>query len=291
MKTKTATFNFFRRILKFRPLENILRKTVSGKSPNSLLARVIPNNYQYSKGSWREFKKDGILLRVDIYDYVGHYIYFQFKDLGQDRLLLMANKNDYVLDIGTNIGSTLLSFANKIGNNGRVFGFEPDKLNYDSCLQNIKLNDFENIQVSNIGLGDSCGKFKMVTDTSSNRGMNRISYSVVDDNVAEIQVETLDKWLEINSINRIDLIKMDVEGFELKVLKGGKSSILSHTPRLFIELDDNHLKAVGDSATSLVKFLKEDLKYKQIRNAETGEIISPDYSFTNCHFDLIAENN
>ena len=288
MGAKTNFLNTLRLFFKQRRTENWLRNKIISNPNNSILPKLAPNNYQYKKNSFRTFlHKDAVKLRVDISDYVGHYLYFGFQDIGQEALYDLVKKGDTVLDIGTNIGSTLLMLASKVQAEGKVYGFEPDGFNYENCLQNIKLNDFSNILVSQIGLGDTVGSFDLVVDTESNRGGNRISLKETNKSVTKIEVNTLDNWIQENNISKVDVIKIDVEGFEYRALIGGENLLKEHHPILFIELDDENLKAVGDTASSLVELL-EKLDYEVYNSIDNDRIHSSD-DFSNCHYDIIAK--
>lgn len=77
---KTDLFNLFRSILKLIIFEKLIRYFSKGKDPSHFISKLCPNNYQYKLGTIRKFKHNGVVLEVDIYDYVGHYLYFGFKD-------------------------------------------------------------------------------------------------------------------------------------------------------------------------------------------------------------------
>lgn len=279
-------FNYIRSGFIFFKLDYLLKNFSKGKYPSSFTGKLVPNNYQYKQNSIRTFNYKGVNLSVDIRDYVGHFLYFGFKDDAHEKLMNLCKPNHTVLDIGTNIGSTLLQFANKIGRNGKVYGFEPDPTNYKACINNISLNDFHNLEVANIGLGDEKGSFNLVVDTETNRGGNRISFDNENQKTSTtIQVERLDDWVINKYINHVDLIKIDVEGFEMNVLKGAEETLKKYKPILFVELDNDNLKQVGSSAKELVSFL-ENLNYS-ITSAEEKKVSHED-DFSNCHFDIIA---
>ncbi len=285
---KTKFFNLFRYIFKISAFEKWLRENTIGKPQSDFYCKLVPNNYQYPFGTIKKIQFKEIILEVDIHDYVGHFLFFGFRDIAQERLIELSNPGNVVIDVGTNIGSSLLQFAKKIGSKGRVYGFEPDPFNYKKCLKNVSLNKFQNIEISNIGLGNESGKFSLIVDTESNRGGNRISFDKKTNKATtQIEVRKLDDWVSSKNIERVDLIKIDVEGFELKVLQGGRNLIEQFKPKLFIEIDDNNLRAVGDSAKKLISFL-EDLNYKSI-NAVSLESINLGFNFDNCHFDIISE--
>jgi len=287
MKIKTKFFNIFRSIFKISFLEKWLRQKTKNKPVSNFWCKLAPNNYQYRNNSFRVFEYDGIMLKADIHDYVGHALYFGFEDKGHQVLYQLTKKDDIVLDIGTNIGSTLLGFANIVGKQGKVYGFEPDLFNFKQAQKNILLNNFKNVTVENIGLGNEKGSFKLYIDTESNRGGNRIKINE-DENqkYTTISVERLDDWIFNKNITQLNLIKIDVEGFETNVIKGGLETIKQFKPKMFIELDDENLRNVGSNAKELIKIL-EALNYK-INNAETNNIIHSSTNFTHCHYDIIA---
>ncbi len=267
-------------------MEFVLRKMTFDKSPNNFFAKCVPNNYQYNEGTIRKFQYHGVILEADLYDYVGHYLYFGFQDKGHSKLLELIEPGFTVIDVGTNIGSSLLQFANKIGPAGKVFGFEPDVKNYNNCIRNIDLNSFKNVAVENIGLGDNTNEHYLNVNCESNRGMNSISLNK-DSSSIKVIVNTLDNWMEQNEIHRVDLIKIDVEGYEMSVVKGALKTIASKRPILFIELIDSHLKRQGSSATELVIFLL-GLNYK-ITNVLNGDALDSNYSLDSSNFDIICE--
>jgi len=288
LNTKTRLLNKIRGFLIGSDLEKTLRNIVSGKSPKNLFSKLVPNHYQYPKESIRTIDYKGIKLSVDLSDYIGHYLYFNFKDHGQAKLIDLASKGDHVLDIGTNIGSTALLFADKVGPNGSVVGFEPDATNYKNCLHNLSLNTYDSLAVYNMALGDENTHLNMVVNSASNRGGNRISLDQSERGEL-VEVKKLDDFMKELAWDKLDLVKIDVEGYELKVLMGGVNTIKKNRPVLFIELDNNNLMKVGDSAKQLIDFLIFELNYTKFYHAESNEVVSQYDKFENCHFDIIAE--
>ena len=288
LSRKVKIFNFFRNVFKIPALESALVSLTTGKSPDHVFSKLVPNPYQYKPGTFRDIDRDGLKLRVDISDYIGHYLYFGFLDVGVASLLALCKKNSVVIDIGTNIGWTVLNFA-RISKTGMVIGFEPDPYNYSVCKSNIERNAFSNLLVLPFGLGETAAELKMEVRTPDNRGGNRIATTPGNGSV-NVSVKRLDDVEEVLKLTTIDLMKLDVEGYELKVLRGGKQIIQKFMPTLFIEVDDNNLKDQGDSATSLISFL-QSAGYDSIIHAETKENISTATNFAHCHFDIIASKN
>ena len=282
---KVKIFNFFRNVFKIPVLERVLVSLTSGKQPHHLICKLVPNPYQYTPGEYRDIDREGLKLRMDISDYIGHYLYFGFLHTGIISLLSLCKKNFCVIDIGTNIGWTVLNFA-KISETGMVIGFEPDPFNYSVCKSNIDRNSFSNLLVLPFGLGEAAAQLQMEVRTPENRGGNRIAPSNGKGSVA-VAVKRLDDVEEVSKLSVINLMKLDVEGYELKVLRGAQKIIHRHKPVLFIEVDDNNLRDQGDSATELILFL-QSCGYQTFTHAETKNTISASTDFSHCHFDIIA---
>jgi FkbM family methyltransferase len=284
---KTKLLNFIRIIFKFYLFEKLLRKLVNGKLPNSIIAKLVPNNYQYPKNSVRIFEYYGVMLKLDISDYLAHYLYFGFKDSSHIKLYTLVKKDNLVLDIGTNFGTTILQFARIIGKDGLAYGFEPDPTNFSICQNNIKLNKFSNIRVENLGVGSKDDTLLLVVDSEYNRGMNKISLENNGKESFFVKIICIDDWVESKNITQVDLIKIDVEGFEMEVLKGAEKTLKTFKPLLFIELDNNNLKLHNSSAKELVEYLMF-LGY-EILHTETESVILNTADFKNCHYDIICK--
>lgn len=282
---KVKTLNAIRAIFKISFLEKILVTFTIDKAPNSFVAKLVPNPYQYDVGSIRFICRNEIRMRIDISDYIGHYLYFGFRDSDISKLYELCVEGSNVLDIGTNIGWVAHNLA-RISKTGKVFGFEPDPFNFDRCAENSALNNLKNLIVFPWGLGSSNETIGMEIRTPSNFGGNRIAPTGTK-NAREVLIKKLDDVTEIHELNKIDLIKIDVEGYELKVLQGAERTLKKHHPILFIEIDDNNLRDQNDSASALIKIL-EELGYKEIRNATNDALVTPQTDFTDCHFDIIA---
>ena len=289
MTAKTKILNLIRIIFKIPFIEKGIRWCTQNKSPQHFVSKFAPNNYQYSLNTLRTFKKNDIIFIADISDYVGHYIYFGFRDKSLDKLFSLCAKGNTIIDIGANIGYTILNFAKLVGHEGAIFGFEPDPINFERCNHNIVQNNFTNIHLSKCGLGESMGKFLLHVPSPQNRGGNRIINEKTEGETNVIEVITLDDFVRQKQINKIDLIKIDVEGYELKILKGGESTLKKFKPTLFIEIDDNNLKQQGHSVLLIVDFIKS-LGYNNIMRADNDQNISSQYNFPNCHFDIICSH-
>ena len=286
LSLRTRLFNYFRNIFRVPLLGSLLASMTEGKSPQHLVCKLVPNPYQYPPGTIRMLNRNGIAMRVDMSDYIGHYLFFGFADSGMDKLFSLCKADSTVLDVGANIGWTVLNMAN-IARQGKVLGFEPDPYNFERCSQNMLLNDFKNGSAYPLGLGNENRAMNIEIRTISNRGGNRIAPGRSGD-TRMVEVVRLDDFSLALELPKIDLIKIDVEGYELNVLRGAERLLKKHKPILFLELDDNNLIDQGDSALALIQFLGH-VGYAEICHALDESKITATTNFSNCHFDIIAK--
>ena len=286
LSSKTRLLNYFRNIFRLPFLESLLASMTVGKSPQHLISKLVPNPYQYPPATIRVLKRNGVTMQVDMSDYIGHYLFFGFADSGMDKLFSLCKADSIVLDVGANIGWTVLNMA-KIAEQGKVVGFEPDPHNFERCSQNMLLNNFKNGVAFPLGLGNENRPMNIEIRSMSNRGGNRIA-PAGSGATRMVEVVRLDDFSLARELPRVDLIKIDVEGYELNVLRGAEDLLKKHRPILFLELDDNNLLDQGDSALALIRFLGE-VGYKEISHALDESKITTNTNFTNCHFDIIAK--
>lgn len=283
---KTRVLNFFRRIFKLPLLEAMLRQQTE-HNPQHFFRKLIPPDYLYDKGSFRYISRDGIQYKLDLSNVVDHYLYFGIRDASFAHVLTELKKATVILDIGANIGTTSLYFAS-LNPSAKIIGFEPHPDNYARALENFRLNQFKNIQLKNIGLGSQKTELKLYEVNTHNPGMNRILAHATDLPYKLVKVEKLDTVVEQENLLQIDFIKLDVEGYEYEVLRGGQAAISRFKPVLFIELDDQNLKEQGSSAKELLQFLTS-LGYRQMYRADAFSPVGINDSLLNCHFDVIVK--
>ena len=286
---KTKLFNFFRRFFIIIGIDKILPAFTRHSSIDSFAARLIPPNYLYDSKSMRKLSFEGINMKLDISDAVEHFTYYSFDEPALQALYKFVTPGMTIIDIGANIGATTLNMAKRVGVSGKVFSFEPSPYNYQKALENIRLNNFLNIKLINQGLGNKKATACLYNVNLNNRGMQRLLDNDSDINAydkTEVTIDTLDRSMQLFEIPSPSLIKIDVEGYELKVLQGGLETLKKNKPALFIELDDNNLKEQGSDAKELVEFLLE-LQYNVV-DAADGKRVSEATDYTNCHFDILC---
>jgi len=174
-------------------------------------------------------------------------IYFDF-------FLDLIKEAKIVFDIGANIGWYSLSAA-KQNKKMKVYAFEPIKETFDYLIKNIKINQLKNIISKNIGLSNknSTVSFFVNPEHSGSASEKKIT----DKNINRIKVilKKLDDYCVENKIDRIDLIKCDVEGAELFVLEGGKNVFQKFKPILLVEILRKWAKKYNYHPNDIIDFM------------------------------------
>ena len=171
---------------------------------------------------------------------------FEKKELTALKAFLLSNTDSrkICLDIGGNIGNHALYFSDLFE---QVITFEPNRTTFQLLALNAKLAS--NITPVNIGIGDQEITLPAKVD-SLNIGGARVSEE--DDANIEFSLVALDDYLIENPVLSIDFIKMDVEGYELKALKGAAETLKKHQPILALEL---HVKKNAAEAKQILELL------------------------------------
>jgi FkbM family methyltransferase len=168
-----------------------------------------------------------------------------------------------VLDIGANIGAHTLRLSRLVGTTGRVFAFEPMDYAFSKLSRNLLLNEAGNTRAFKLALSDHNADACPVDFRSSwaTSGERRRETSSVD-------LRKLDDWFLEHRLSRLDLIKLDVDGHEWQVLKGGLMSIERYRPILLIEAGAWHFASRETNPLELLA----SLGYRFWETTNTSEI-------------------
>lgn len=257
IRMKTRILNLLRKAFTLPGGESFLLAVVSGAELGSWRARLLPNHYQYPKPSLRRAVRHGITYDLDISDLVDWAIYFDLREAEQELMFGSVSPGATVFDVGANIGGTVMRFCQAVGEAGRVVAFEPDPANLERCRKNLALNEFVNHKLEGVALGREVGHATIYRVSERNPGMNRIlAAAPANASRHQVAMQTLDSYVEEKGVERIDAIKVDVEGYETNVVKGAAQSIARFKPVLFLELCDANLRGAGSSAQELVACLE-----------------------------------
>jgi FkbM family methyltransferase len=268
------------------PLEAALSRFTRDHEISDLVARLAPINLQYKHPTYRHVIRNGIRFKLDISDYQDWIVYWGITTDRPEELYLLIQPDAVVFDVGSNIGEVCLKTAARVGPGGTVYAFEPDPITFRKFTSNLALNPFGNIFASNVGLGAEPATLEMRVDCPTNRGGNRVAREGDSGERFPVLIETLDRFAAQRALQRLDVIKIDVEGFELAVLKGAHESLARFRPRLFIEVSDVNLRQQNASAAQLVAFIRA-AGYR-VNDARSGQELDENSPFADHSIDIIG---
>lgn len=167
--------------------------------------------------------------------------------------------NAVIVDVGAHAGQFSKLFAS-LAPRGRVYAFEPSAYARSVLKPALLVGGRGRVEVAPLGLSDQAGDQVLHTPVKRGGGLGfGIAHlgggpggSDVDQTIA---LTTLDAFAEARGLQRLDLIKIDVEGWEHRALAGGRRTLERFGPALYAEVDDAMLARAGDSAEGLFAWL------------------------------------
>ena len=218
-----------------------------------ILKRLYPSivrRYLMLIGKFKhEIEINDLKFEIDIRESIERKTYFlkKYEEKRMDQLFLYSKKNDsdIFIDVGANIGFYSVLFSDKFS---RVYSFEPNNRNFLVLNKNIEKNQLTNIETFNFGLGD---KKEILKGHSNTKGelfqTSGFAVSKSSNLGADVLIKKGDDVIQFN--NKNITLKIDVEGFELFVLKGLKKILINNFCVLQVEI-------WGKNNEDVQKFLK-----------------------------------
>lgn len=215
-----------------------------GETRFPYLNRFIPERYRYKIDEQKNITRKGVNYQAWLSDEIDWQIFSNYNDFIIETVIQVFDAADYlvVLDIGANCGRFSLELALKLKNLNRlykIYAFEPNPSVYKRLVYNLGLNKniSQNIILKNIGVGDK-NKTVELQAPFRNRGAGSMVRNYQNEPAEKFSVEiiSIDDFVENNRIAQVDLIKIDIEGYEPLALKGAEKTIAKFFPTIFIEI-------------------------------------------------------
>lgn len=244
----------------------------------------------------RQIRLDGRFQLVWISEHVGRKIALRMFERSETVFLEKRVKNGFVcVDVGANVGYFTHLLAERIGDTGRVIAVEPIRRNARLIELNSCINGTDNfVTVINKAVTESLSgetRFSLRGDSASS-SLTEESNTHERDNplnastvVIDVACEPLDKIVEGLQLERIDFLKMDIEGYEYRALLGMKDVLRNEKTRpglMMIELFTKHLECFNNSIEQVVQYLSE-FNYSAKVIGRSGEL----EDLTPSHYDVI----
>jgi FkbM family methyltransferase len=199
---------------------------------------------------------------------------------------------DVCLDVGANLGQVTVHLAALVGPRGRVLAFEPLPHVRDRLDRHVAANDVaDRVELHAVALSDATGtaSFHFAERAVHNQGMGSL---VMDDHPGlglrcEVRTARLDDFVSERGIDRIDWIKIDVQGAEPRLLAGAWSTLERLAPQLLVEVDPVDLRAGGATSRTLLGALA-DRGYRLFAVRPTG--LGPEIDARTVPEDFAADN-
>lgn len=251
-------------------LPDALQNEYFGPHYAKMVRRVREEVHPVGKQDIRSIKtRTGLTFGVNLGDRLGCDLYYENFNEQADYELFMAlvEPGDTVVDVGANIGVYSLVSALRTGRHGKVFAFEPDSRSYRLLERNALTNKISNVlRLSRYCLGDYDGTI------SFNEATEPCLSGVIDTSrmtvecTRNVDIRKLDSVLGEIGCEKIDMMKIDVEGAEAKVIAGSAAVLAQSNAILMIEISPKNLdNALRAELHEMLSNLESVLGYQAFR--------------------------
>lgn len=200
-----------------------------------------------------EVTRDGLRWVLNPSDYVQAPLFWlgshDYWDVYHVEKLLRPG--DVIFDVGANYGYYSIALATRLQKACEVHAFEPNLPAYQQLVKHIEMNNLTDVITTHrVALSDAEGTGSMVGRPDNSGAAS------VQPGEGDIVLTTLDAFTQAKGINRIDFMKIDIEGFEERLLRGGGDTISRFNPIIFIEIQPTTLLREGSSVERVVEMLQ-----------------------------------
>jgi FkbM family methyltransferase len=175
---------------------------------------------------------------------------------------LACSSGATILDVGANIGLYSVVAAQRIGPSGKVYAFEPVPENIALLRRNLELNGVaERVAVQEVAVGEADGELEIFLSDRQIGTHSAAKAAVGGGASVKVPMRSIDAFVATRAISRIDVVKIDVEGYDGQVLQGALHTLRRRKPVLFIEYSPALLEACGQNPDEFVALMGGIYKY------------------------------
>ncbi len=227
---------------------DLLHTLLSSYYPNDQALKDYANNFNYQNYAIYRVQNRDLYYLDDVNDFIKDFILkqgFSWEEFIHDQFKKYVRPGSVVLDIGGHIGTHTLNLSRLVGEKGKVHVFEPQAKMFCELALNMHLNHCQNVVMHHKALGSSEQWIEVfipkepwtqqISHTLINEGHGTVTQSIEGSAKDRAQMVRLDSL----NLDDISLIKIDVEGFEMEVIRGGLETICRHHPVMIVEIFQN----------------------------------------------------
>jgi FkbM family methyltransferase len=207
-------------------------------------------------------RRRGVKWSLDLDEGVQFALYLGLYERGTSAALRrLCPANGIVLDVGANIGALALPLAAALSTGGRVIAVEPADQAYGRLCRNVALNPLvtdrlQMLHLALVGAGDRADERYFASwPLAVSNHVHPVHQGVPQASTA--RASTLDALVRELALTRVDLIKLDVDGHELAVLRGGRNTLAQLRPTVVFEFCPYLLDELGESPHALLSIFEE----------------------------------
>jgi FkbM family methyltransferase len=188
------------------------------------------------------------------------------------------NPGGIFVDAGANVGWYTCLYGKLAGASGKVFAFEPEPTNYATLCRNITLNKLTNVKAFQAAVGSELGILNLNLGHKSNPGSHSLLSGHYTRGSIKVDIITLDDSIlpKLKPEQWIDLLKIDVEGFEYDSFRGA-GIVLSRTKNVVMEYSPELMKRGNRNPEALIELiLASGFKMRRFRHGASPESVTKD---------------
>ena len=186
-----------------------------------------------------------------------------------------------VFDVGANVGELTLLFSRFVGENGRIHSFEASRAAFRKLEIVCRTTNRRNVKLNHLGVSDKSGLIRLHVyddnylsfNSQAVRQISEFGAPVVSVETEETPAVTIDDYCRENKIEQIDLLKIDVEGAELQVMRGAQQMLAAKKIKCLTFEFGQATFDMGNNAAEIENLLK--ISGYKIRNLISGAAIFP----------------
>ncbi|QGN54946.1 FkbM family methyltransferase [Novosphingobium sp. Gsoil 351] len=263
--------------------------------PGNLLKDLYPRGMRrlaehgLFRGTHRVRTRFGFRMAVNRLDAIKWCIYYfgQFEPRISRAFVNLLQPGDIAIDIGGNVGYHTLLAAKLVGPSGRVLAFEPSQRNFAELCDNIALNGFDNVVPSRVAVSDVAGTVELYFGGENEQGNSTLFPSEAGWSSEKVEAISFAQIADRCELERVTLIKIDVEGAEGHVIRGIVPYLSRLNPEcvIFLEISPGN---TGHGEELLAPFLQHGFHARMIENEYNPEFFRSDEAVVLRDLSLVA---